>query len=709
MKKILLSIAGLVLGGVMLASCGKDNGENEPGNTEGKDCYVVNFDMNGHGSSIQAEEVEKKDDAKATLPKDPEATGYKFKGWYKDKELTELYDFSSTLTDNITLYAKWKEYKGVPYDTNKTPTLYLAGDSTVQTYADEQYIGGWGQYLGWFLDDNVKVVNAARGGRSSRSFINEDRLFTSTDSAKYPFTENGGKSIEETIQEGDYLFVQFGHNDDDTKSYDDTSYKYERMVPLGTPDANGIYPVVKPTTKVSTTSNLPSDMSDKTKTEIAKYGNEYYQYGEGTYKGYLKMYIDFAREKGATPVLCTPVARVGFDSDGKIKGGPGRHGDDFAYVKAVKQLAEEENCLLIDNFGFSKDILEIATQNFSDFLMAIVPNNLNNGPWPTGYDSAYHNASAGYEKMEGTHYNKYGAYLTASYIAEEIINYDMQGKTVKHGNTVEYFNFVKHILEKPKNYINPSNRLSITKANEMEALFEEVNPKDPERKYVQPDVAIQAIEDLKARGSLDSITSENFETWGTYCKEARDVYESLNYDLRDQVTNLSDLEAYEAKVKSARPQAILTAYMSINDFPSVSVGSTLNGQSKVSEGHTFTLVDNTSDAKMQKYNKKGTSFELNGVEYDATDAGILLGGNKDYYIEFEVKGKCEVTIVGVSGGSDTRTIRATSVDNASLAYNFEMSGSQTVLTNVFEDAGTFRLKSAGSNIYLFYIIIEYFE
>ncbi|MCR5350731.1 MAG: InlB B-repeat-containing protein [Acholeplasmatales bacterium] len=708
MKKVFFSITGLVLGAFMLASCSKDNELPVEGN--GIDnYYLVQYDLNGHGDSIKAETVDKTDDAKATLPKDPTATGYKFKGWYKDKELTEMYDFSSILTDNITLYAKWKEYKGVSYDTNKTPTIYLAGDSTVQTYSDEQYIGGWGQYLNWFFDEDITVVNAARGGRSSRSFINEDRLFTPTDGAKYSFSENGNKAIEDTIEAGDYLFVQFGHNDDDTKSYDDTSYKYERMVPLGTPDANGIYPVVKPETKVSTTSNLPSDMSDKTKTEIAKYGSEYYQYGEGTYKGYLKMYIDFAREKGATPVLFTPVARVSFDSNGKIQGGPGRHGDDFAYVKAVRQLAEEENCLLIDNFVFSKSILELATSSFSDFLMAIVPNSLNNGAWPTGFDNAYHNASAGYEKMEGTHYNKYGAYLTAAFVAESIINYDMQGKTVTNNGNVEYFDFVKHILEKPEHYINPSNRLSIAKATAIEALFEEINPKDPNRTYIQADVAIKAIEDLKAKGSLDSINGENWETWVGYCEEARNVYESLNYDLRSQVTNISDLEAYEAKAKSSRPQAILTVVMSINDFPGVSNGSSLGGQSKTVEGHTFTFVDNTSDNKLQKYGKACTAFNFNGVNYDATTSGILLGGNKDYYIEFEVTGKCEVTFVGVSGGSDTRTIKATNKDNSSLVYNFDMSASQTKFTNVIENAGTYRLKSAGSNIYLFYIIIEYFE
>ena len=671
--------------------------------------FEVKYDVLGHGTAPRTQAIDEGE--KAVKPENPIESGWKFKGWYKDSELTEIFDFNSAVTENITLYAKWKEYKGVNYDTDKTPTIFLAGDSTVQTYAEEQYIGGWGQYFNWFLDEDVKVVNCARGGRSSRSFINEGRLF---DEGNYTFSENGGKSIEESIKEGDYLFVQFGHNDDDTKEQSDTSYKYERFVTLGEPDQNGIYPTIEPQTKVSTSENLPSDMTDKTKTEIAKYGSQYYSYDStgqnGTYKGYLKQYIDLARSKGAIPVLCTPVARVSFDSNGKIQGGPGRHGDDFAYVKAVRQLAEEEKCLLIDNFEFSKKALETATKDFSDFLMAIVPNTLANGPWPQGFDSAYKNASLGYEKMEGTHYNKYGAFLTAGFVAESIIKADMNGITTGKNNVVEYFNFVEHVLENAYKYINPSNRLSISKANEIEALFEEINVTDPEREYVQADVAIEAIEALKARGGLDQINGENWEEWVGYCEIARAVYESLNYDLRDGVTNYDDLVAYETASKAARPQAIKVAVMSMSALSEVADGTSLGGQVVTNSDHTFTFVDNTgANKKLQKYKKSCTAFEFNQQNYEATTSGILLGGNNDYYIEFAVTGKCDVTIVGLSGGSDTRTIKVTNVENSADSYAFDAASGQATVTNTFNNAGTYRLKSGGSNIYLFYIIIEYFE
>ncbi len=712
--KFLAGITGLGL--VALCSCGNQNSSrtNETNNSitstteivendvkviEHSDSYYkVSFDTMGHGGNIKTEAIDKGNNSLAVKPSNPKEAGYKFCGWYKDKEFKNKYDFSEVLNGDITLYAKWKEYKGVGYDTNEAPSIYLAGDSTVQTYSESQYIGGWGQYFDLFFDEDVNVVNCARGGRSSRSFINEGRLFTGT---TYSFSENGGKSIEESIEAGDYLFVQFGHNDDDTKDFEDTGYKYERMVPLGEPDANGIYPTIAPTNKQSTTANLPGDMTEKTKAEIAKYGDTYYAYDKtgsnGTYKGYLKEYIDFARSKGATPVLCTPVARVAFQ-DGKIVGGPGRHGDDFAYVKAVRQLAEEEQCLLIDNFEFSKKILEIATKDFSDFLMAIVPNTLDNGPWPQGYDNAYQNAAAGYDKMEATHYNKYGAYLTAAYVAESIINSDMNGIVKGKGDTKEYFNFVDHILENPFSYVNPSNRLSISKVNEIEGLFENVFPTDPNRTYISANVAIKAIDELKAKGAITDINETNYESWLEYCKEARAVYESLNFDIRKDVSNYNDLVTYEAAAKAARPKAIKTVVLSADDFVDVNTPIT-------SQDHIFSFADD-----IVTYNKKAAGFTFNEVEYGATSKSIRLPGNSSTntkrYIEFNVEGKCEITIISSGGGETKRYIQLTK--GATKICDFDVEPSQTVFTNVVDEAGTYRVGSTGSNIDVYYIIIEYY-
>ncbi|WP_304038892.1 GDSL-type esterase/lipase family protein [Fibrobacter succinogenes] len=92
-------------------------------------------------------------------------------------------------------------FTGVAVSDSTSFSIYVVGDSTVQTYKDNVYPQtGWGQVLGYFFDaSRVKVLNYAIGGRSSRTFIEEGRL----------------DEVKGKLQKGDYLFVQFGHNDRD--------------------------------------------------------------------------------------------------------------------------------------------------------------------------------------------------------------------------------------------------------------------------------------------------------------------------------------------------------------------------------------------------------------------------------------------------------------------------------------------------------------
>jgi lysophospholipase L1-like esterase len=119
-----------------------------------------------------------------------------------------------------------------------TVRVVLIGDSTMCTYAASKYPWkGWGQELEhYFKTGSVTVLNYALGGRSSRSFVTTGRWATAA----------------AAMQSGDWLFIQFGHNDRD---YTDTS-RY---------------------------------------TDTA------------TYKEYLAMYIDSARAVGVHPVLVTPM------------------------------------------------------------------------------------------------------------------------------------------------------------------------------------------------------------------------------------------------------------------------------------------------------------------------------------------------------------------------------------------------------------------
>lgn len=93
--------------------------------------------------------------------------------------------------------------------------IFIAGDSTAQFGSDEKngLIRGWAQMLPLYLSDNVEIKNHAIGGRSTKTFISEgrwDRLLSE-------------------VEAGDYVFIQFGHNDASSRPDRHTSYSdYEQ-------------------------------------------------------------------------------------------------------------------------------------------------------------------------------------------------------------------------------------------------------------------------------------------------------------------------------------------------------------------------------------------------------------------------------------------------------------------------------------------------
>lgn len=275
--------------------------------------------------------------------------------------------------------------------------IFLAGDSTVKDYSAKginsggtaRNEGAWGEFLqSYFNNEKVTVVNYANGGRSSRNFINEGSL----------------DKIAEKIGEGDYLFIQFGHNDCSNAA----GYLADRYVPLGTPDANGIYPTT-PGVKKPTPAELAGN----------KYGDTCYTYDcGGTFKWYLQQYIDVAKKAGATPVLVTPVSRMYYNSDGTIK----PHHDatdtstntqvtsDNAYVTAVRQLAKEQNVLLVDGFELTKTLFEDA--------------------YKAGGSDVY--GTQIMHSGDKTHNNKLGGMIEAAAIASAIQNMNLNiSKAVK--------------------------------------------------------------------------------------------------------------------------------------------------------------------------------------------------------------------------------------------------------------------------------------
>ena len=262
--------------------------------------------------------------------------------------------------------------------------IFLAGDSTVKDYSakgmynggNAQDLGSWGEYIQkYFNEEKVTIVNYANGGRSLRNFMNEGTL----------------DKIKDKIGEGDYLFIQFGHNDSSASHPD-------RFVPIGEPDADGIYP-----TTAATVTN--------------KDGKYDYNCG-GTFKWFLKEYIKAAKDAGATPILVTPVSRMYYTAEGKIR----PHHDckvdaaqtpdntytssNDAYVEAYRQVAKEEDVLLLDAFALTKKMYEDAYTAAGDKKDA--------------YGKQIMGEKEGNPGGDATHCNKLGGMMEAAIIAAAI-------------------------------------------------------------------------------------------------------------------------------------------------------------------------------------------------------------------------------------------------------------------------------------------------
>ncbi|MDE6340913.1 MAG: rhamnogalacturonan acetylesterase, partial [Muribaculaceae bacterium] len=148
-------------------------------------------------------------------------------------------------------------------------TLFYCGDSTVVDQAEEPW-ASWGQIIPSFFDTNIAVSNQAESGQRTSSFFAGRRY----------------DKVLSMAKPGDYVFVEFGHNDEKDKGA-----------------------------------------------------------GSGAYYNYthnLKIFADRARQKGLNVVFLTPTARRSFDKDGKIIN---THGD---YPEAMKAVAEREGIPVID-------------------------------------------------------------------------------------------------------------------------------------------------------------------------------------------------------------------------------------------------------------------------------------------------------------------------------------------------------------------------
>ena len=227
-------------------------------------------------------------------------------------------------------------------------TVHLMGDSTMAE-KDLQKAGperGWGMMFQNFLDDGATVVNYAQNGRSTKSFIDLglwDR-------------------VKDNIKSGDYVFVQFGHND---AKQDDP----------------------------------------------ARYAAPY-----GAYQDNLRLFVRTAKEKGAHPVLLTPVARRWFKADGLDRN---CHTD---YPAAMKQVAEEENVPLLDITTATLDWLEALGDEGSKPYFMI----------STGKNDNTHTVACGARKVTEIVCEKIKEQLPE--LAEHLVRYDIVVSADGHGD-----------------------------------------------------------------------------------------------------------------------------------------------------------------------------------------------------------------------------------------------------------------------------------
>jgi lysophospholipase L1-like esterase len=193
------------------------------------------------------------------------------------------------------------------------PTIYIIGDSTVRNTNRPQC--GWGEMINEFLDTTqINISNQAQAGRSTRTFIKEKRW----------------DKVLETLKAGDYVIMQFGHNEG---SKPDTSKAGYRGVLRGTGDET-----VELTWKDSTIETVH------------------------TYGWYLKKFVQDAKAKGATPIVCSMIPRNewvnSIKGDSTSKKIMKRAANDFG--KWAKEVAASEGVFFIDLNAITADKYDVS-------------------------------------------------------------------------------------------------------------------------------------------------------------------------------------------------------------------------------------------------------------------------------------------------------------------------------------------------------------
>lgn len=194
--------------------------------------------------------------------------------------------------------------------------VHTIGDSTMATYDPNTTVTrGWGQMFQQFFKGDVTVNNRAKNGASSKSFYKESAYW---------------QSVKKQIEPGDYVLIQFAHNDEKSNGCDGDELKaYYQSI------------------------------GDEAKANACDYRGTT---ASGTYKDYLRKYVEETRALGATPVLVGAICRKYFDGSTIRRNGRHDLGDKFDKIEGGKLTTGNKVAVDDHTYDYPYQMQEVAKE-----------------------------------------------------------------------------------------------------------------------------------------------------------------------------------------------------------------------------------------------------------------------------------------------------------------------------------------------------------
>lgn len=356
MKRFIFSLLIALFAVVGLVSCGKEEKKETPITPLDTPALTVEGNVvkwqavnNAKGYVVKVNDQEKPEQTKLSYTVSNETPGtYNVSVKAVSSDTTKFQDSAYSTVKTITIE-----------ENLENTTVWIVGDSTVcdygkydasgnktgvtdSTYFYDRY--GYGTQIGNYLNsEKVTIKNLALSGRSSKSFILEENY----------------KTLKNGIKSGDYLIIGFGHNDEKSD------------------DADRFASALEPTTT------------------------------EGSFKYNLyNYYCKMASDKGATPIICTPIVRAATDNN--YSGSNGHITDSGNYAQAIIDLGVEKSITTIDLTTLTKNLYTNLGYDDAIYLHAMT----------SGLDSDTPNLTS----VDKTHINIYGAKMVAYMFANALKN-----------------------------------------------------------------------------------------------------------------------------------------------------------------------------------------------------------------------------------------------------------------------------------------------